>query len=47
MPDTANTEEEDDQEEKSVLYDLWVLSPEWTDTSEPVNILFPFYFGFL
>jgi hypothetical protein len=36
--DTSNTEEEDENGEKSVLYDLWVLSPEWTDSTEPVNI---------
>lgn len=30
----ADTAVEDD--EKSVLYDLWVLAPEWTDSIENV-----------
>lgn len=41
MSDTTSTAEEDEeQEEKSVLYDLWVLAPEWTDTTEPVCCFF-------
>lgn len=33
-----------EDEERSVLYDLWVLSPEWTDSTEN-NVSCVFYYS--